>query len=103
MLVCLLCLGVPVHVARMSQLSLDCELPGRGGLKLSVVEQRIYLLCGGAMLPQTLMLLDKFDVESWGGCRLFSFYALFISLMGTNSGTAVALCRQGLKILPKEI
>ncbi len=92
MLIAIFLVGVPVHLVRMSQLSIDCELPGRGVLLLTVVEQRVYLMSGIGILLQICLLLETPRFGYWG-CKAFSMFMAIASTSGTLCGAAISMCR----------
>ncbi len=92
MSVVLLLLGVPIHVNRMLQLSINCELSGRGVLRLTVIEQRFFLLAGISMIMQILVLLDVFPSNVFA-CKAMCFFITAVNVVGSIGGTPIAICR----------
>ena len=88
----ILILGIPVHLVRVSQLSIDYSVSGRGVLQLTAMEQKFFMLGGLAMLIEIVMLMESVEIGIWG-CKLVSFFNSMVTVLGTTSGTSIAVCR----------
>ena len=87
-----LLLGVPIHLVRLSQLSINCDVKGRGVLQLTAQEQNFFMLDGVAMLLQVVIVLELTDFGH-SGCMVISYFITNSSAISTLYGTAIALCR----------
>ncbi len=90
--VAFLLVGVPIHVNRMLQLGINCDLSGRGVLRLTVMEQKFFLLSGVSMILQILVLLEAFPANALA-CRAMCFFIMVVNVVGTTGGTSIAVCR----------
>ncbi len=85
-------MGLPLHIVRVSQLSIDHSVSGRGVLQLTAVEQRIFMLAGLAMLMQMAMMIEGLNLGVYA-CKVVNFFLGMISMLGLTSGTSIAVCR----------
>ena len=87
-----LLLGVPLHIVRLSQLSINCNARGRGVLLLTVQEQKFFMLAGLATVLQIVMVLKLADFGPLG-CLAMAYLTTFSAINNSLYGTAIALCR----------
>ena len=71
---------------------IDCSVSGRGVLRLTVIQERFYLLTGLAVVAQLVILAGAVDFGLLG-CKVVCFFVTFVSIMGMVSGTSIAVCR----------